>query len=119
MQEFIALAKSKPGQLNFASSGVGANTHLSAELFNGMVGSKMNHIPYKGSGVLVTDLISGRVELSFQVPITVMNYITSGRLKASPPASMGLSRKSPITAPRGRVRMNAAQNKAVYEIRVR
>jgi len=82
LQEFIALAKSRPGQLNFASSGVAANTHLSAELFNGMVGTKMNHIPYKGSGVLVTDLISGRVELSFQVPITVMTYITSGRLKA-------------------------------------
>jgi tripartite-type tricarboxylate transporter receptor subunit TctC len=82
LQEFIALAKARPGQLNFASSGVGANTHLSAELFNSMLGTKMNHIPYKGSGVLVTDLISGRVELSFQVPITVMTYITSGRLKA-------------------------------------
>ena len=82
LQEFIALAKSKPGQLSFASSGIGANTHLSAELFNRMVGTKMNHIPYKGSGVLVTDLISGRVELSFQVPITVMTYITSGRLRA-------------------------------------
>ena len=82
LQEFIALAKSKPGQLSYASSGIGANTHLSAELFNRMVGTKMNHIPYKGSGVLVTDLISGRVELSFQVPITVMTYITSGRLKA-------------------------------------
>ncbi len=82
LQEFIALAKARPGQLNFASSGVGANTHLSAELFNGMVGTKMNHIPYKGSGVLVTDLISGRVELSFQVPITVLSHITSGRLKA-------------------------------------
>lgn len=82
LQEFIALAKSKPGQLSFATSGIGANTHLSAELFNRMVGTKMNHIPYKGSGVLVTDLISGRVELSFQVPITVLTYITSGRLKA-------------------------------------
>ena len=82
LQEFIALAKSKPGQLSFASSGIGANTHLSAELFNGMVGTRMNHIPYKGSGVLVTDLISGRVDLSFQVPITVMTYITSNRLRA-------------------------------------
>ena len=82
LQEFIALAKSRPGQLNFASSGVGANTHLSAELFNRMLGTKMNHIPYKGSGVLITDLISGRVELSFQVPITVLTFITSGRLKA-------------------------------------
>ncbi len=82
LQEFIALAKAKPGQLSFATSGIGANTHLSAELFNGMVGTKMHHIPYKGSGLLVTDLISGRVDLSFQVPITVMTYVTSGRLKA-------------------------------------
>lgn len=82
LQEFIVLAKSRPGKLNFASSGVGANTHLSAEMFSSLTGTKMNHIPYKGSGVLVTDLISGRVELSFQVPITVMTYITTGRLKA-------------------------------------
>ncbi len=82
LQEFIALAKSRPGKLNFASSGVGANTHLSAEMFSSLTGTKLNHIPYKGSGVLVTDLISGRVDLSFQVPITVMTYITTGRLKA-------------------------------------
>ncbi len=82
LQEFIALAKARPGKLNFATSGIGANTHLSAELFNAMVGTKMNHIPYKGSGSLVTDLISGRVELSFQVPITVMTYVTSNRLRA-------------------------------------
>jgi tripartite-type tricarboxylate transporter receptor subunit TctC len=81
LQDFIAYAKSRPGQLSFASSGIGANTHLSAEQFNLMVGTKMNHIPYKGSGVLVTDLISGRVDLSFQVPITVISYITSGRMK--------------------------------------
>ena len=80
LQDFIAYAKSRPGQLSFASSGIGANTHLSAEQFNLMVGTKMNHIPYKGSGVLVTDLISGRVDLSFQVPITVISYITSGRM---------------------------------------
>ena len=82
LQEFIALAKSRPDKLNFASSGVGANTHLSAEMFSSLTGTKLNHIPYKGSGVLVTDLISGRVDLSFQVPITVMTYITTGRLKA-------------------------------------
>jgi tripartite-type tricarboxylate transporter receptor subunit TctC len=81
LQEFIALAKAKSGKLSYASSGIAANTHLSAELFNSMVGTKMHHIPYKGSGVLITDLISGRVDLSFQVPITVMTYITSGRLK--------------------------------------
>jgi tripartite-type tricarboxylate transporter receptor subunit TctC len=82
LQEFIALVKARSGKLSYASSGFGANTHLSAELFNTMLGTKMHHIPYKGSGVLVTDLISGRVDLSFQVPITVMTYITSNRLKA-------------------------------------
>ena len=81
LQEFIAYAKARPGKLSYASSGIGANTHLSAEQFNVMVGTRINHIPYKGSGVLVTDLISGRVDLSFQVPITVISYINSGRLK--------------------------------------
>ena len=82
LQEFIALAKSKPGQLNFASSGVGSGLHLGGELFNITVGTKMEHIPYKGSGPLITDLIGGRVQLSFQTTIAVINHIKSGRLKA-------------------------------------
>lgn len=81
LKEFIALVKARPEQLNFASSGVGANTHLTAEQFNIMVGTKMNHVPYKGSGTLITDLVGGRVELSFQVPITVMTYVNGGRLR--------------------------------------
>ena len=82
LQEFAALMKSKPGEFNYGSSGVGTNTHLSGELFNQMAGTKMVHIPYKGSGPVTTDLLAGRVQLSFQVPITVMTYITTGRLKA-------------------------------------
>ena len=82
LQEFIALAKAKPGQLNFASSGVGGGLHLGGELFNIMVGTKMQHVPYKGSGPLMTDLISGQVQLSFQTSIAVVNHIKSGRLKA-------------------------------------
>ncbi|MFH1605662.1 MAG: tripartite tricarboxylate transporter substrate binding protein [Pseudomonadota bacterium] len=81
LQEFISLAKSQPGKLNYGSSGVGANTHLSAELFDLMVGTKMQHIPYKGSGPLVSDLIGGQVQISFQVPISVISHIKSGRLK--------------------------------------
>jgi tripartite-type tricarboxylate transporter receptor subunit TctC len=81
LQEFIAHARARPGKLSFATSGIGANTHLSAEQFNMLVGTKMHHIPYKGSGILVTDLLAGRVDLSFQVPITVMSYIAGGRLK--------------------------------------
>ena len=81
LQEFIALVKSKPGQLSYASSGIGANTHLSAAQFNLLLGTKMNHIPYKGSGVLQADLMAGRVDLSFQVPISVISHIRAGKLK--------------------------------------
>jgi tripartite-type tricarboxylate transporter receptor subunit TctC len=82
LQEFIALVKSKPGEFNFGSSGVGTNTHLSGELFNQVAGTKMVHIPYKGSGPVSTDLLGGRLQLSFQVPITVIPFINAGRLRA-------------------------------------
>ena len=80
LQELIAYVKSKP-LINYASSGIGTNTHLSAALFNLMLGTKMNHIPYKGSGTLQTDLMAGRVDLSFQVPISVISHIKAGKLK--------------------------------------
>ena len=82
LQEFTALIKSKPGEFNYGSSGVGTNTHLSGELFNQMAGTKMIHIPYKGSGPVTTDLLAGRVQLSFQVPITVISFVSAGRLRA-------------------------------------
>jgi tripartite-type tricarboxylate transporter receptor subunit TctC len=94
LQEFIALVKSKPGQLSYASSGIGTNTHLSSVQFNQMLGTKMNHIPYKGSGVLQTDLMSGRVDLSFQVPISVISHIRAGKLK--PLAISGDSRSQAL-----------------------
>ena len=89
LQEFITYVKSKD-QVNYASSGVGANTHISGALFNLMLGTKMNHIPYKGSGILAADLMAGRVDLSFQVPISVISHIKAGRLK--PIAMSGESR---------------------------
>jgi len=82
LQEFIALAKSRPGELNFASSGVGTNVHLSGVLFNQVTGTRIIHIPYKGSGPATIDLLAGRVEISFQVPITVIPMINAGKLKA-------------------------------------
>jgi tripartite-type tricarboxylate transporter receptor subunit TctC len=82
LKELIALVQSKPGQLNFASSGSGTNTHLSGELFNMMTGSKVTHVPYKGSGPATLDLLGGRVEMSFQIPITVIPMIAGGKLKA-------------------------------------
>ncbi len=81
LKELIALAKAKPGQLNFASSGHGTNTHLSGELFKLETGANIAHIPYKGSGPATTDLLAGRVQMSFQIPITVIPMIAAGKLK--------------------------------------
>jgi tripartite-type tricarboxylate transporter receptor subunit TctC len=82
LQELIALAKSKPGYLNYASPGAGGIQHLAGELFSGMAGIKMQHIPYKGSGLILPDLISGQVQLSFQSPAVALPHIKSGRIKA-------------------------------------
>ncbi len=81
LQEFIALAKSRPGQLNYASAGSGGILNLAGELFNTMSGAKVQHIPYKGSGALMSDLIGGQVQLSFQIPISVISHIRSGKLR--------------------------------------
>ena len=81
LKELIALAKAKPGQLTYGSSGIGTNVHLSGALFNTVTGVDIRHIPYKGSGPLSTDLLSGRVDLSFQVPITVMSFVAGGKLR--------------------------------------
>ncbi|UCF74583.1 MAG: tripartite tricarboxylate transporter substrate binding protein [Betaproteobacteria bacterium] len=82
VKELIALARSQPGVLNFASSGVGSNFHLSAELFK--IGAKINivHIPYRGSSAAVIDLLAGRADLMFGL-IPVLNpYIQQGKLRA-------------------------------------
>ena len=82
LQEFIALAKAKPGQLSFGTSGNGSAIHMSTELFNIVAGTKMLHIPYKGSGLVVTDLIGGQIQLSFQTPVAVISHIRAGKLRA-------------------------------------
>ena len=82
LRELIALAKSKPGQLNYASSGGGGISHLSSELLNIMAGIKTQHIPYKGTGPAVTDLLGGQVDMFFGPPSVVISHIKSGRLKA-------------------------------------
>jgi tripartite-type tricarboxylate transporter receptor subunit TctC len=90
LKEVIALAKAKPGELNFASSGHGTNTHLSGELFMLDTGTKITHVPYKGSGPATLDLVGGRVQMSFQIPITVIPMIASGKVR--PIAITGESR---------------------------
>ncbi len=78
----IQLAKSKPGQVFFGSSGVGTAPHLSAELFNMSAGTKMVHVPYQGSAQAVTDLLAGRTQVMFAPISTVLAHIRSGQLKA-------------------------------------
>jgi tripartite-type tricarboxylate transporter receptor subunit TctC len=81
LQALIALAKAKPGQLTYGSSGTGNTNHLAGELLSNLAGIKMLHIPYKGAGPATIDLISGQLQLSFHVPITVIPHIKSGRLR--------------------------------------
>ena len=80
-RELIALAKSKPGQVNFASSGQGSVIHLATELFDSMAGIKMNHIPYKGTGPALTDTIGGQTDVFFSSTATAMAHVQSGKLR--------------------------------------
>ena len=82
VKDVIALAKSKPGEMTFASSGSGTSIHLSGELFKSMAGLQLTHIPYKGSGPMQIDLISGQVNMSFDNLSAAMAQIKAGRLKA-------------------------------------
>ncbi len=79
--ELIAAAKAAPGKLTFASSGAGASTHMSAELFKLMSGVDLLHVPYKGSGQAMPDVISGRVALMFENMPGAVSYIKGGKLR--------------------------------------
>lgn len=80
VKELVALAKTKP--LNFASGGIGSSPHLSGELLNLVAGTRMTHVPYKGSGPGVSDLIGGHVQLMFAGPLTFDQHIRAGKLRA-------------------------------------
>jgi tripartite-type tricarboxylate transporter receptor subunit TctC len=80
--DVIRLAKAKPGELNFASSGAGTSIHLSGEMFKSMAGLNMTHIPYKGSGPMLIDLMSGQVNMAFDNLSSSMVHIKGGKLKA-------------------------------------
>ena len=82
VQELIALAKEKPGKIDYASSGNGSSQHLFAALFASMAGVNMFHIPYKGSAQATTDLLSGEVKVGFPGIAGMMQYIKDGRLRA-------------------------------------
>ena len=93
LQEFVALAKSKPGAMNYGSTGVGAANHLVAELFNSKAGLKMTHVPYRGTALAVGDLLGGQLTMVFGDPISVLPHIKSGKLRALAVTSL---QRSPV-----------------------
>jgi tripartite-type tricarboxylate transporter receptor subunit TctC len=82
VQELIALARAKPGQLTYASFGIGSTNHLIGEFFSSKADVQLLHVPYKGSAAAATDLISGEVKLSFDTVSVAMPLVQSGKLKA-------------------------------------
>lgn len=87
VKELVALAKSRPGKLSFASSGVGASAHLSMELLMMMTGISMVHVPYKGTAPALVDLTSGQVQVMFDVPSSMLPHAKAGRIRALAMAS--------------------------------
>jgi tripartite-type tricarboxylate transporter receptor subunit TctC len=80
--EFIAYAKANPGKLTMASGGIGSGTHLTGELFKMMAGVNMVHVPYRGGGPALTDLLGGQVQVMFPSTVSSIEYIRAGRLRA-------------------------------------
>jgi len=82
VRDLITLAKSRPGSINYASSGSGGAPHLAAELFNSLAGIKMIHVPYKGSSPSFTDVLGGQVPITFDSLTQGLPYVKAGRLRA-------------------------------------
>src|SRR5436305_13956088 len=80
--EFIAYAKANPGKINFASGGIGTSIHLSGELFKMMTGIDMQHVPYRGNGPALTDLLGGQVQIMFDTMPAAIGYVRADKLRA-------------------------------------
>ncbi len=89
VQEFLAMAKAKPGDINFGSAGPGSSTHMTGELFQLMSGVKLTHIPYKGSMPAVQDVMGGQTQAMFEQLPTILPQIQAGRLRALGVTSKG------------------------------
>ena len=94
VKELVALAKARPGQLNYASTGAGQSTHLSMELFKTMAGVNIVHVPYKGSAPAVTDLLGGHVSLMFDNMPSALPHVKAGKLRA---LAVSTTKRSPVT----------------------
>ena len=95
VRELIAYAKANPGKLSYASSGNGASSHLAGVLFNGIAGTDLQHIPYKGTGPALNDLLGGQVSMSFTDVLTALPYVKAGKLRALGIATAQRSRALP------------------------
>jgi tripartite-type tricarboxylate transporter receptor subunit TctC len=95
VQEFVALAKSKPGELNYGTTGIGGANHLVTELFDSKAGIKMTHIPYRGTALAVADLLAGQVQVVFADPVSALSHINAGTLVALAVSSKDRSRVAP------------------------
>ena len=95
VRDLIALAKAKPGAINFASPGAGTGGHLAGELFRYVTGVDITHIPYKGTAQATTDLMGGRVQLMFTPTLAVAQHVQAGRLRALGVTSARRSRVLP------------------------
>lgn len=82
LKEFIAWAKQNPGKLNYASQGNGSVSHIGTEIFKQQTGIEMTHVPYKGSGQAIQDVLAGQVQVFITTPPSVMGHVQSGKLKA-------------------------------------
>ncbi len=94
VQDLIALARKRPGTLNYASNGRGGSSHMAAELFASLAGVQMTHVPYKGLGPALTDLLGGRVDLMWSSVVAILPQVQAGKLRGI--ATTGSSR-SPVT----------------------
>ena len=81
VKQLVALAKAKPGAINYASNGNGSSSHLAVELFMMMTGTRLVHIPYKGLALALTDLLSGQVQLAFSSAVTMLPQVKAGKLR--------------------------------------
>ena len=82
VREFVALAKARPGQLNFGSGGAGTTSHIIGEVFKAATGVNIVHVPYKGGGLAINDLVAGHIELSFSDMVPAVPQVKAGRLRA-------------------------------------
>ena len=87
VKEVIALAKARPGELSFASAGSGGAPHLAGELFKSLTGTELLHVPYRGSGPAVIDLVAGRIAMMFDATPSLLPFITAGKLRPLAAAS--------------------------------